>query len=231
MPETPPGTPPGTAPGTPDGWQDILAPGERILWQGRPQARPDWAALISGKGGVTGSLFGLFFAGFALFWIVQAASMTARAEGPLARLFPLFGLPFLVVGLNLVLGPALRPWAGLRGTWYTLTDRNAYIATRRLGRRNLQRHPLAPGMLPALEDGSPGSVWFATMPGPGGGAWRGTGAAGAYGGSGGRVGFQNIPDARAVFRLLTAALEALPRHHTPPPLAAHPVDSGPADRL
>lgn len=198
---------------TPAGWEGILAPGERILWQGRPLARPDWPALLRAQ-----VLFGLVFAGFALFWIAQAWRMAdgSPAPGALRGLFPLFGLPFLVVGLNLALGPALRPWLAARGTWYTLTDRNAYIATRRPGRRSLTRHPLTARMLPALEDGSPGSVWFASEPGPGGGAWRGAGAAGRYGGAAGRIGFRSIPEARTVYRLLLEAISALaPADDTP----------------
>lgn len=77
------------------------------------------------------ALFGLFLGGFALFWTIGAASSAwfagnpgAQAVGGMRMVFPLFGLPFLGVGLAAALSPL---WAGLRArrTACCVTDQRA----------------------------------------------------------------------------------------------------------
>jgi hypothetical protein len=48
-----------------------------------------------------------------------------------------------------------------RNSWYTLTNKAAYIATRLFGRRNLKRYRRSEMREPRLVDGTPGSVFFA----------------------------------------------------------------------
>src|SRR5579859_2524658 len=93
--------------------QSELQSGESIYWTGT--ANPGRAALSA----LPASLFGIPFAGFAAFWISQALRATsglskgshnAFASG--FSVFPLFGLPFLLVGLGIVLAPL---WAYLKG--------------------------------------------------------------------------------------------------------------------
>ena len=146
---------------TPPGWDGILEDGETILWQGRPGGGVIWSDLISFE-----SAFGLFFGGFAVFWTAAALSqgMGSGNGGPgalIGLIFPLFGLPFVAVGLYLVIGRLF--WdAYLRGrSWYTLTNRAAYIATAALDRRKLKRYGYDEMTAPSLDDDAPGSVWFA----------------------------------------------------------------------
>ena len=186
------------------GWEGILAGGETILWQGQPDARIAWGDLLSFQ-----SLFGLFFAGFSLFWIAAAAAMTGGTgrdgiEGVFA-FFPLFGIPFLLVGLYLVVGRIF--WdAYVRGrTWYTLTNQAAFIAREIRGKRSLKRYPFADMTSIDLRDDTPGSVYFAEEIN----VYRRS--------SGGRnglprrtrssthripIGFRRIEDARRVYRLI-----------------------------
>ena len=81
-------------------FQNRLLPGERIVWQGQP---------------VTGVLFtardiflipfSLLWCGFALFWEWGAAQATRSSEGPaVVEAFPLFGIPFVLIGLYFVVG-------------------------------------------------------------------------------------------------------------------------------
>lgn len=138
------GTAPGTATGTatgadsapgaadtvPSGWEGLLDPGETILWQGRPDQR---FHLSFDKLPI--AVFGLFFTGFALFWMLGAAMGGGN--------FWMFGLIHFSVGAymtgNALAGEALRH----RATWYTLTDRRAFIATRTLTKgRQLQSFPI-----------------------------------------------------------------------------------------
>ncbi|WP_323037846.1 hypothetical protein [Pararhodobacter sp.] len=193
---------------TQSGWDGILDDGETILWQGRPDSVIVWKDLLSFE-----SLFGVFFAGFALFWITAATFMTAgqpsfQGSGGIDtvfKVFPLFGLPFLAVGLYMVVGRIF--WdAYQRGrTWYTLTDRAAYIARDVLGRRTLKRYGTDDMDAPALQDDTPGSVMFAEEI-----STYHTSSRSSF--SQGRrsrtrtqrkaIGFHRIPDARAVYRLI-----------------------------
>ena len=100
----------------PAGWEGILDDGERILWQGRPDTKVSFKASH-----IFTFIFGLFFAGFALFWLIMAS----MAPGP----FWMFGLIHFSVGIGLMLGPIFWPSWARRHTWYTLTDHRAFIAT------------------------------------------------------------------------------------------------------
>ena len=133
----------------PGGWEGILQPGERILWQGRP----DRAFALKPQH-ILSLIFGLVFAGFALVWMVMAA----RAGG----LFWSFGLIHFAVGLGLAIGPPLAWMIRRRGTWYTLTDRRAFIATDLpVKGRSLADYPIMPDTPVISDDRMPGSVLFA----------------------------------------------------------------------
>ncbi|MBD3679735.1 MAG: aspartate carbamoyltransferase catalytic subunit [Rhodobacteraceae bacterium] len=163
----------------PDGWQGILDEGERILWQGRPDGRVVWKPRHFGL-----LLFGGFFAGFALFWMIMAS----QAGG----LFWMFGLLHFSVGIALMLG---GPYGGAyirRHSWYTLTDRRAFIATDMpmVGRR-LNSYPIDRDSVLQFAEGDPSSVYFATI-------LKRT----KNGSRRVPVGFENIEDAREVYGLL-----------------------------
>ena len=108
--------------------QSELQSGESIYWTGT--ADPARAALSA----LPASLFGIPFAGFALFWISQALRATnglSKSHNSFASgfsVFPLFGLPFLFVGLGIVLAPL---WAYLKGrsTVYAVTNQRVMIIT------------------------------------------------------------------------------------------------------
>lgn len=132
--------PPPPAP-LPAGWEGILEPGEVILWQGRPDARIGIAPRHLPEIG-----FGLVFTGFALFWMVSAYSMGA------GLLFTAFGLPFVAVGLSVMLRSTLSLSRRLRRTWYTLTSRRAIIATDPpFQGRSLQSYPITAASLLGLD--------------------------------------------------------------------------------
>lgn len=198
----------------PAGWEGILDDDESILWQGRPGGGVLWSDLLKFE-----TFFGLFFAGFAVFWIYGAATMGrsvgTSGAGLIPMLFPLFGIPFVVVGLHMVVGRLF--WdAYLRGqTWYTLSDKAAYIATETLGKRALKRYPFEDMVPPSLDDGQPGSVWFAEELRTHTSRRRHSTARGtSYSGPTRTrvtripVGFRRIDGARAVFRLIN-------EHRTP----------------
>jgi hypothetical protein len=107
--------------------QSELQSGESLYWAGT--ADPLRAAVAA----LPAALFGIPFAGFALFWVTQAYHATSAMSKSSSnaftngfRVFPLFGLPFLFVGLGIILAPL---WAFLKGgsTVYAVTNKRIMI--------------------------------------------------------------------------------------------------------
>ncbi|HYE31827.1 MAG TPA: hypothetical protein VEH27_10380 [Methylomirabilota bacterium] len=77
----------------------LLAPGERALWVGRPmtgfQLRKEDIALIP---------FSLMWGGFSFFWEFMAIKLALEAPHASAWIMPLFGLPFVLIGYQFILG-------------------------------------------------------------------------------------------------------------------------------
>ena len=70
-------------------------------------------------------LFAIPWTAFALFWVWSAAAMTACQTGE-ARLFPLFGVPFVLVGLGMLASPFWLMQSAKR-TVYVVSDRRAIV--------------------------------------------------------------------------------------------------------
>lgn len=183
---------------TRNSWNGLLAPDEKILWQGQPCRAIDWRALLSPL-----TLMGAFFTSFSLFWIAMAASMTAGSGAPvLFRAFPLFGLPFLVLGLWMLGGRVVLD-AWLRGrTWYTLSSQTVFTARDVFARKTLESWPLRDIERIVLEDGQPGAVIFHLK-----------GSTGVHQGGNARpirpVGFHQIDSAQQVYSLMRKARRML----------------------
>ncbi|MEX3017799.1 aspartate carbamoyltransferase catalytic subunit [Gymnodinialimonas hymeniacidonis] len=176
-----------------DSWSGILEQDETILWQGQPEAGIRWRDALGFQG-----FFGAAFAAFALFWMATASFIAGNGPGFPFNLFPLFGLPFLFVGLYLMAGHVLADAYIRSTTWYTLTDRSAFIATNAFGRRKLESFRIRDMDMLELEDGVPGSVIFKE------GRVRPSNNSMPR-----RVGFRNIIAAREVYRQMREARGAL----------------------
>src|ERR1700688_3128729 len=109
--------------------QSELQSGESLSWTGT--ADPARAALSA----LPAAIFGIPFAGFALFWITQAyhatSAMSKSSHNAFTsgfQVFPLFGVPFLLVGVGIILAPL---WAFLRGgsTVYAVTNQRVMVIT------------------------------------------------------------------------------------------------------
>lgn len=166
----------------PAGWEGILHPGERILWQGRPSGKVSFAGLDPRR-----TLFGMVFFGFALFWTWTALT-TDSAPIPIRVIAPMIGLFFVVQGARL--SGADRIWQAFvrQRSWYTLTSQRALIATEVFGRRNLMSWPITPRTVIDFVEGSEQSVLFADT----GGRFSGRR----------RIGFELIEDGREVLSLM-----------------------------
>jgi hypothetical protein len=189
---------------TPTGWGGILEEGETIQWQGRPSSRIIWRDLLSPQ-----TFMGVFFCVFSAFWLKGVFWMMDRTPRNGATdmlvLFPFVGSVFFVAGLYMLIGRLLWDAWVRRSTWYTLTNKAAYVATQTFGRRKLKRYRRANMIDPRLVDEHPGSVFFASETQTY--SSRGRSRAGHM-----RqrrthtyqipIGFRQIDDPRAVYRLL-----------------------------
>jgi hypothetical protein len=189
------------------GWEGLLQDGETILWQGQPDPAIDWRGVLSPL-----SLFGLFFALFALGWMAFTATLLGGTGTPMLGLvFALFGLPFLGIGLYLMAGRLWVDGHRRRRTWYTLTTHQAFVAEDLLGRKGLKTYPITDMPTVELIDGRPGDVIFGRVthhmprriPGPHKSRNRLTNSTVAS------VGFFRIHDARKVWALLRDRRAAL----------------------
>ncbi|MEJ6392789.1 aspartate carbamoyltransferase catalytic subunit [Gymnodinialimonas sp. 2305UL16-5] len=172
-------------------WDGILEPDETIIWQGQPEAHIRWHDAMTPL-----AAFGAVFAGFALFWMIMASTIMGTGPGFPFTLFPLFGLPFLLGGLHMMIGHVFYDAYARSKTWYTLTDRTAFIAANVFGRKTLRSYPIRDMPFLDLEDGAPGSVLFADDRRNASHSPR-------------RVGFRAISEARGVYGMIRDARGAL----------------------
>lgn len=111
--------------------REELREGERLLWVGQP--RPGRFA----RQAIPIVLFGIPWTAFALFWMAAASGMLfagAANAGPgpgggffaIFACFPLFGLPFVLIGFAM-LGSPFWLWRQAKRTCYALTDRRAIL--------------------------------------------------------------------------------------------------------
>jgi len=106
--------------------QREMQPGEKLVWADRPANLGSFS-----RQSIPQAVFGVPFLGFALFWTYMA-SMPLRSGGGrgdmgfFAYAFPLFGIPFILVGAGLVLSPLLVRWKARR-TLYALSDRRVIV--------------------------------------------------------------------------------------------------------
>ncbi len=110
-----------------------LQPGEQLAWYGQPSpGRMAWRSLPA-------VLFAIPWTGFAIFWMLAAGGFvwfahaktqpaTAPSFSPLNFFgcFPLFGLPFVLIGLGMFSSP-LWMLRKARRTLYAVTDRRVIL--------------------------------------------------------------------------------------------------------
>lgn len=112
-----------------DSWQTSavngeLTSGERVLWQGRPDASrwlmaQDWYLIP----------FSLMWGGFAVFW--EAGVLSSRSARSTV-IFPLWGVPFVVIGVYLIFGRFFVRHRILKATRYAITDERVIEVSRSL---------------------------------------------------------------------------------------------------
>jgi len=107
--------------------QKELDSDERLLWAGMPKQ----GAIFKGTD-VFMIPFSLLWGGFAIFWEYMALTMVPKAQNAsdgFALIFPLFGIPFVVIGLYMIFGRFIYDSKKRQKTFYGLTDQRAIIVS------------------------------------------------------------------------------------------------------
>lgn len=96
---------------------------EELIWAGRPDPK------LMGCRSTPAVIFGIPWTAFSVFWVYMAGQGIWGGSGPggvMKWLFPLFGVPFVLIGIGMLSAPW---WAGraARKTLYALTDRRCVI--------------------------------------------------------------------------------------------------------
>jgi hypothetical protein len=81
--------------------REELLPSERILWSGQPDT-----SVIFSSSDMFQIPFSLMWGGFAIFWEYTAITQTTATSniGVSELIFPLFGIPFVIIGLYIMFG-------------------------------------------------------------------------------------------------------------------------------
>ena len=115
-------------------WEDYLEADEKLIWQGAPAT-----GLRFSLSGLGLSVFGLFFLGFSVVWVTMAFAM--GGDDSMGTVFPLFGVPFVLIGLWLVVGHWFFDAYKRKRARYALTNKRAVIARSLFGRR-MESYPI-----------------------------------------------------------------------------------------
>lgn len=102
-----------------------LKPGEKLLWCGKPPGGIRFRA-----GDILLIPFSLAWGGFALFWegsVLTIAIRKGAGQGFAPWGMVLFGIPFVVVGLYLLVGRFVFDWRDRMLTHYGLTDQRVLL--------------------------------------------------------------------------------------------------------
>ncbi len=106
--------------------RDLLKPhlfaDERLFWAGQPKQ-----GLVCSGRDVFLIPFSLLWGGFALFWNLQVWSFPATGPGQPDWFFRLWGLPFLIVGIYLIIGRFIHDAALRKNTVYGVTDQRVLV--------------------------------------------------------------------------------------------------------
>jgi len=178
-----------------------LDPGERLLWSGQPRGgirlRGQDAFLIP---------FSILWGGFAIFWEYTASTFAAKGHGPATTIFPLFGLPFVAVGLYMIFGRFIVDSQARARTFYGITNGRIIIVSGFFSpqTKSLQLRTLTDVSLTQRSDGSGTITFGATFPMgrffPGG-SWPGAGRYAA-------PSFDLIDRAKEVYDVIRSAQKA-----------------------
>jgi len=125
-----------------DLFRSYLLTGERVLWTGRPKQ----GITLSGRDGFL-IPFSLLWGGFAIFWNIGVWTFPDTGEN-VDWFFRLWGVPFLVAGIYIMIGRFFHDAAIRKHIVYAVTDQRVLIVK---GSRSQKFSSLDLSRLPRLE--------------------------------------------------------------------------------
>ena len=103
--------------------QSELIAGEQVLWSGQPERAPFC------KRDILEWPFGVFWLAFSIFWMYGVSGRFDNKAGKGSPWFVLFGIPFVLIGLYLVMGKFLyRYWKRGR-TYFAVSNKRVLVIT------------------------------------------------------------------------------------------------------
>lgn len=140
-----------------DTWSEYLDEGENIIWQGRPVPGFEFELIA-----IPFVVFGLAFAGIGLYLLVNFGALIFSSL-LFGGFVLLFSFAFIFLGLSLMAALTVMPLYRQKYTWYSLTNRRAFVATALpWTRKRLVSYPITIDSQIDLEDGPLQTVFFAT---------------------------------------------------------------------
>ena len=181
-------------------FKDELVSGEEMLWSGKPGL-----SILSSRGTVFMLLFGIFWLGFSLFW--EFGAIVAYLESGVI-IFPIFGIPFVIIGLFLVFGLPVYMRHKKKNTVYAVTSKRLIIITYKRRDKDVQTTFIKDikGINKTVKRNGVGTIVFGNNPalaymGVNSGMIRYGGAYGPYYGEMCPV-FYDISDAEQVYKMV-----------------------------
>jgi len=169
-------------------WEDYFHGHEVLLWSSAPQPKMNWTWTMVGL-----SLFGIPFLLAGLGIIAGGVlQMTGAAHEVTIGLFMiLFGLPFLGVGVGLTMGIWVAVWLSPHFIRYALSTKRAYIA-KSWWNHTMESYPIGAHSYIKRQQSKTDTVFFAKFTERDSDGDRNTS----------HIGFENIADGAAVYKLL-----------------------------
>ncbi len=97
---------------------------EHLIWSGRPRE-----GFLLRKQDFYLIPFSLMWGGFAIFWEFSVLKIAPKAQSPTAEVFPLFGIPFVAIGLYIMFGRFfVDAYARSKTTYGVTSDRIVIVS-------------------------------------------------------------------------------------------------------
>jgi hypothetical protein len=183
-----------------------LGPGERLLWSGRPRQ-----GIFFRRSDIFAIPFSLLWGGFAFFWEFMVLSHWPKNGTPNAVefVFPLFGLPFVLIGVYIIFGRFFVDMKQRQNSFYGVTNQRIIIRTGwfTISRKSLNLRTLSDITLDEKSDGygvitfGPTHPYYTRFAFGGGSSWPGTGRYAP-------PCFDMIPEAKRVYEIIRQAQNA-----------------------
>jgi hypothetical protein len=113
----------------------VLKPDEKLLWYGQPNPKRVMFRLES----LAIFIFSIPWTAFSLFWVCAAAGFRIPdfSKPSFFMFFPLFGVPFVLVGLGMMATPYWK-YRQAQSTFYVITDKRCLTVVNTLRSKKIE---------------------------------------------------------------------------------------------